>query len=241
MTRSLILTFTTLALSLTAARAEEAKGWAVPFPGLKTFIIDGGDAPLPEQISYDAELSKLVNEPLNSKKARDEGEPDLTRVLSTRLNRESETRHSIDFDPGPSADPVFTITDEKSGKKVGEIAADALVVPGNGFIYSMGRTDKMHVERRKYAVREGKLVEIEQPFSYVGLESKAKVALTLTAKKGSGEVIASIPAGDELQVVLRDGEFLLIKTQFGLLGWWKFKTDVQADNAEIEGIYYAGD
>ncbi|MDB6076341.1 MAG: hypothetical protein JWO82_88, partial [Akkermansiaceae bacterium] len=198
MTRSLILALTSLSLSFAPLHAEDAKGLAVPFPGLKTLVIDGGDAPLPEQISYDAALSKLVNEPLKPKGAKDDSEPEITRLLSTRLNRESETRHFIDFDPGPSADPSFTVTDEKTGQPVGQISADALIVPGNGFIYAMGRTDNMHLVRQKFAVREGKLVEIEQPFLYVGLDSKAKVPLTLSAKKGGGEVIASIPAGDGL-------------------------------------------
>ena len=70
---------------------------------------------------------------------------------------------------------------------------------------------------------------------------KAKASLKLSATKDGGEIIANIPARDALQAVLRDGEHLLIKTNFGLVGWWKMKTDVMPDNAEIEGIYYAGD
>lgn len=229
----------TVALSLSAfvAHAEEkAKGRPIPFPGLATFVISGGDAPLPEQISYDASLSKVINKPLDA-----EGKEDITRVLSTRLNRENDARCFVDFDPGPSADPQFLLTDEKTGTEVGRIGADALILPGNGFIYSIARTNNMHEERQKFAVRDGKLVEVKQPFSYVGLESKAKVPLTLTAAKGSGETVASIPKGDALQVVLRDDEYLLVKTQFGLVGWWKMKTDVLAGNEEIEGIYFAGD
>jgi hypothetical protein len=84
-------------------------------------------------------------------------------------------------------------------------------------------------------------VEIEQPFSYVGLDTKANVPLTLTAGKSTGEVIAKVSKGGEVTVVLRDGDHLLIKTPFGLIGWWKMNTEVMADNAEIEGIYYAGD
>lgn len=228
-----------LSLSLASAHAEEkSKKAAAAFPGLKTLAITGGDSATPEQLSYDAELSKVINKPVGPK---DETAPEVKRLISTRLNRDSEARHFIDFDPGPSADPSFVITDEKSGQQVGSIGADSLVVPGNGFIYALGRSNNLHLVRQKFAVRDGKLVEIEQPFLYVGLESKAKVPLTLTAKKGEGEVIANIPKGDALEVVLSDKEYLLIKTQFGLVGWFKMKTDVMPDNAEIEGIYYAGD
>jgi hypothetical protein len=75
----------------------------------------------------------------------------------------------------------------------------------------------------------------------VGLKSKAKVPLKLLARKDEGDVIANIPAGESLEVVVRDGEHLLIKTNFGLVGWWKTNPSAMADNAEIEGIYYAGD
>ncbi len=204
------------------------------FPGLSSLGI-GGEAA--QKISYDSALSKVIDQPL----PKTEGAEEVRRLLSTRLNREGGAQVFVDFDPGPSADPMFVITDAKTQQRVGAIGADVLVLPGNGFVYAIGRSNNMHLERQKFVIREGKLEEIKQPFSYVGLESKANVPLTLTSEKGGGEMIANIPKGDALQVVIRDGDFLLIKTQFGLVGWWKMKADVMADNAEIEGIYYAGD
>lgn len=237
--RPLLATFAGCALSLSSIHAEDkAKGLPVPFPGLTTFVIAGGDSAMPEQISYDPALSKLITKPVGKK---EEGAPEVTRVLSTRLNREADDRYFVDFDPGPSADPSFTISDEKTGKRIGQIGANALVLPGNGFIYAIGRSNNMHEERQKFLLREGELVEVKQPYSYIGLDSKANVPITLTSGQGKGEVVANIPKGDSLQVVLRDEEYLLIKTQFGLVGWWKMNTDVTADSADIEGIYYAGD
>lgn len=234
--RTPVLSILALSLALASAQAEE-KSKSSPFPGLATLAVSEGEGPFAQQISYDSALAKVINKPI----LEEEGAPEITRLVSTTLERDGKTRYFIDFDPGPSADPSFIVSDEKTGQQVGTIAADSLALPGNGFIYSRSRSNHLHTEQRKYTVRDGKLVEIEQPFSYVGLESKAKVPLTLLAKKDGGDVIAKIPEGDALQVVLRDGEHLLIKTQFGLVGWWKMKTDVMADNAEIEGIYYAGD
>lgn len=232
------LTIFALSAALVSVHAEEKPtDPAAAFPGLKTLAIPEKDTPFPGQVAYDAALSELIDKPL----PLEEGAPEVRRMISTRLNREAETRYFIDFDPGPSADPGFVITEQKSGKLVGSIGAESIVIPGNGFIYAAGRANRMHLEHLKFAIRDGKLVEVEQPFSYVGLKSKAKVDLKLLAKKDGGEVIASIPAGDALEVVLRDGEHLLVKTRFGLLGWWKMKTSVMADDAEIEGIYYAGD
>lgn len=241
--RSLILS--TLCLSLVsgfASAKDKAKGLPVPFPGLTTFVISGDEAALPEQISYDPTITKLINQPMEQEKGAEEaGISEMTRLISTKVNRESDARQIIYYDPGPSADPSFVITDEKTNTRIGVIAGDALIVPGNGFIYSIARTNNMHEERQKFEVKDGKIVEIKQPFSYVGLNSKSRVPLTLTAEKDGKEVVAQLPKGESLQVVLRDGDYLLIKTPFGLIGWMKLKTDVTADTAEIEGIYFAGD
>ena len=221
--------------------AQETDKAASSFPGLKTLNVDGNDSPHATKISYDPALAEVINKPLNAAGAANNAEPEVTRLLVAKLDREGQAKYTIDFDPGPSADPSFIISNEKSGERIGSIGADALTVPGNGFIYSTGRTNNLHVERQKFAIRDGKLEEIKQPFSYVGLHTKSNVPLTLTAGKGTGEVIAKLDKDSQLTVVLRDGEHLLIKTPFGLVGWWKMKTDVMAENAEIEGIYYAGD
>lgn len=220
--------------------AEPSTPGHAEFPGLKTLVIEGGDSATPEQIGYLPALANLINKPVPRADAKDP-ESEQTRLVSTRLSDDSETRYLIDFDPGPSADPMFVIIDEKSGTRLGVIGADKLLVPGNGFLYASGRSNEMHLVHRKFAIREGKLVEIKQPFSYVGLDSKARRPLTLKSAKNGGETVAHLPTGTPLQVVLRDDDCLLIKTRFGLLGWWKMDTGVTADTAEIEGIYYAGD
>ncbi|MCW1887139.1 hypothetical protein OKA04_20540 [Luteolibacter flavescens] len=232
--RHAILAVSLSLLALVSARAEES---AASFPGLKSVAVPEDLSPFPGKLSYDPAVTQVLDKEL----AVEEGEPDARRLVSTKINREEGTTYFIDFDSGPSADPAFVITDEKSGKVLGSIGGESLIVPGNGFLYVSGRANRLHQEQAKYAIRGGKLVEIEQPFSYVGMKTKAKVALKLLAKKDGGETIANVPAGESLEVVLRDGEHLLIKTNFGLLGWWKANTNVMADNAEIEGIYFAGD
>ena len=228
--------------ALVSARAQEKEpDIAASFPGLKSMAVDGQGkefALIPQKVSYDPALAKVINKVLNP---GEEGAPEVKRLISVKLDRNAEAVHFIDFDPGPSADPTFLIVDEKSGKKVGEIAADSLVVPGNGFVYAIGRSNNLHLVRQKFALRGGELVEVKQPFSYVGLQTKANVPLTLTAEKGGGETIANIPKDGPLEVLVSDNGYLLVKTPVGLVGWWKMKTDVMKDNAEIEGIHYAGD
>ncbi len=195
---------------------------------------------MPQQVSFDPLLTKLLNEPLEaSYNTQGIGGIDMKRVLVTRLNRSSEIRHFVYFDPGASHDPAFVVAEESTKKSIGTIDADQLLLPGNGFIYSIGRTNKLHIERRKFAVQDGKLQEVKQPFQFVGLEARAKAPIAITISKGGTESVASIPKGERLTVVLSDGDYMLVKTNFGLVGW--FKPSGTREFPEIEGIYFDGD
>lgn len=229
---------TLLALHLGVA-AQAGKQAPIPFQGLRTQVIHAGGSST-QQVSFDPALTKVLNERLEAEyNTQGIGGIDMTRVLITRVNRTSRIQHFVYFDPGASNDPAFILAEEATEKPIGSIDADHLLIPGNGFIYAIGRTNKLHSERRKFAIHDGKLEEIKQPFLFVGLESKANVPITLTLEKEGGGSVASIPKGERLFVVLSDGDHMLIKTSFGLLGW--FKTSASRDAPEIEGIYFDGD
>ena len=95
--------------------------------------------------------------------------------------------------------------------------------------------------RRKYVLQGDKLVEVKQPFYWVGLESKAKKDLVLYSGKDQKETVARLPKGSALTVVLSEGEsWYLIKTPFGLVGWLKIE-GVSQEADTIEGLYFRGD
>lgn len=225
-------TIAAFAIFLSAHPQATAESETVPFPGLKTLAAN--DADTIGILHYESSLANVIRKVIDD-------EHDIVRLVSTPLAKAAKTRYFIDFDPGPSVDPVFVFTEESTNQIVARISADSLFVPGNGFIYASGRSNNMHLERRKYEIKSGELVEVRQPFAYVGLDTKANVPLKLTTEKNGGEVIANIPKDGSLQVVIREGEYLLIRTTFGLVGWWKMETNVLKGNEEIEGIYYAGD
>lgn len=234
------LAVVTLITLCTSAVAQTAKQNSALFPGLRTHVIQKDLSQTTQQISFDPLLTTLLNEPLDAEfNTQGIGGIDMTRLLVTRLNRTSTIRHYVYFDPGASNDPAFVLAEESSKKPIGTIDADQLLLPGNGFIYTIGRTNKLHMERRKFVVKDGKLQEVVRPFQYVGLESKANVSITITMSKGGTESVASIPKGERLTVVLSDGDYMLIKTNFGLLGW--FKTSGNRESPEIEGVYFDGD
>lgn len=228
--RSLCCSVLVLSLALPAFAAE-------PFPGLRT--IEYKDY-FPVKISYDPQITQVVNKPLNGGPEH-EGEPLVTRALKTRIDRAKSEEVFIDFDPGPSADPSIVVTRVGSKEPAGYISGLEFYIPGTGAIYASGHTNTMFDTRRKYVLQVNELVEVKQPFYWVGLESKAKKDLVLYSGKDWKETVARIPKGSALTVVLNEGEnWYLIKTPFGLVGWLKIDGGSQEADT-IEGLYFRGD
>ena len=77
------------------------------------------------------------------------------------------------------------------------LSAESLLVPGNGFVYAAGRANAMFDKRRKYRLKDGKLVEVVQPLYRVDVESKVKSPIELRSAPGkdAGEVVARLGKG----------------------------------------------
>lgn len=237
--RSFVLAVVSFGVAVAMA-VEPAKQLPNPFPHLRTVVVEKSSTQTNRQVSYDPALSQLLNGACDFEyNTQGIAGIDVSQVINTRIDRTSPTRYVICFDPGASDDPAYIVVDAKTYKPLGVIDTDHLLLPGNGFIYAIGRTNKLHTERRKFAVRDSKVVEFKQPFLYVGLESHANRALALTSSKESTDIVASIPKGERLTVLISDGDWLLIKTNFGLVGWLQTSSDREA--LEVEGIYFDGD
>ena len=166
------LFFALVAISFCAApvtAAEPPKQLPNPFPGLRTHVIQENSGQATQQISYDPALAQLLTGSCDFEyNTQGIGGIDMSRLLNVRLDRTSQTRYVVCLDPGASNDPAFVIVDATTKKPLGAVDADHLLLPGNGFIYAMGRTNKLHIERRKFVVRDTEVVEVKQPFLYVG-------------------------------------------------------------------------
>lgn len=233
-----------LVLYAIASIAYADKPIPSPFPALRTYTIY--PSPLesyqpPTQISYDPSLAKLIRKPVDVEFNRQGiGEIEVTRVLSTKIDRNKSENFLIDFDPGASGDPAFVVLPENAKSAIGVIEADHLVLPGNGSIYALARSNKNFIERRKYAIRDNKVVEVKQPYLYVGLDTQSNKNFGIYSSKTEGELVASVRAGDKLSVLINEGEYYLVKTTFGLTGWVKINDGSLTDDT-IKGIYFAGD
>lgn len=212
-----------------------------PFPGLKTvsvprlFGVVPNLEPMNIRVHYDPALTTLIN-----KRHRSEGGWEEIEVLTTKIDRKSNQHYTVYYSPGPSGDPSFGISLTGTETAVGGFPGLELFIPGNGAVYVMGHTNNYFNAHRKFVLESGKLVETKQPFYHVGLESRAKRDIIIFRDKTEKEVVATIPSGGKLTVVLNDGDnFYLIKTPFGLVGWARYQIEY-GDNF-IEGLFFKGD
>jgi len=223
------------------AQAAVEQGSEKKFAGTTVLSLDklmpGREGGLPAQIAYDAKLSTVLN-----KTVREEGPILTTRLLSTLPDRKKNLQFLIDFEQGPSNDPMFVVVAGNGKKVIGTINAEQLIVPGDGFFYAVSRMNRNYVEYRKFSLRGDKLAEVKQPFLYAGLDSTALRPLTIFSGKDGGEVVAAIAKGERLTVVLGEKNYLLIKTRENLLGWLKLDPIVATrEKMAIEGVYFDGD
>lgn len=195
------------------------------------------------KVYFNDELTVVVNKEVNSTSifyddfAKMVG---LHEFIITKINRSKEEEYHILFDYGMSADPSFSIAkkDGDSFKQLGSISGLILYIPGNGNIYSEGHVNNYFNERKKYKLINDRLVEAKQPYRYVGIKTKTKGLLKLYTDKTQEELIATLPPEADIEILLNDNDYYLIKTSFGLVGWWKFSDS----KSEIkEDIFFKGD
>lgn len=157
------------------------------------------------------------------------------------------------FTLGASGDPQFHISDNRN-KVFWEQLADEMCINSNGVIYTSGNTNKMFNERRKFQLSDTKIVETMQPFCYVGVKGKLLKQVALYTEKEGGTIVANLPVGYEIEVLLAEDNYLkdeysnglpmnyLARTAFGLVGWLRLtEGDVHNSNPVIRGLGFMGD
>ena len=227
------------------------------FPQLKWIII-GQDAVYPDGIfGYDPATFTYIGKELQKLPKTDacyDAENGDEYTLIGRFKTASMKEWvNILFTPGPSADPLFCISDAKN-TILWEQVADEMCINGNDVIYIAGNTDKLFNERRKFQLSGNKVVEAKQPFCYVGLKGKLLKPVTLYSQKKGGTVVANLPVGYEIEVLLAEEDFpkgeygdglpmnYLARSAFGLVGWLRLtEDDAYNSNPVLRGLGYMGD
>jgi len=172
-------------------------------------------------------------------------------LIVTKIDRNDDTRYTIDFYPGMSVDPHFRIYRNTDGRLKGLtnsmiITGTQLIVPGDGFLYSSGHTNNTFDQKRLFRVEGDEIIEVVQPYYYVGLQSVTNREIVLRSLAGP---VVTLPQGTPVTVLLKQIEpypqfSYLLKTDFGLVGWVHFKPrELYMWNKPnpIEGLYSNGD
>lgn len=250
-----------IALCIATAFPRTAKSQELPpsFDSLKTLHVKVTDIPGisfdPITIHYDSTITAVIDTVVELWPG-DVDDKYATRLIRTKIDRTSNTYYTIDFSMGPSADPNFKFSLNVGDKLLMSkqvLTGTRLYVPGNGFLYVSGFTNNTFDQKRKFYIAGDTLVEVAQPYYYVGLTSTATRDLVLRTDPSDStdaSVVATVPKGSPVTILLKRAdekypEFTyLLKTPFGLTGWLKVPADdleIWYKNTPVEGLYFKGD
>jgi hypothetical protein len=205
-------------------------------------------------VAYENREAKLVNRKRCDLDAshplfvNDELEADDILVMQMKIGEKDRQIFYILFSEGPSADPGFYfIKTDRPNEVWADMPGTALALYGNGVAYVSNRCNNMFTKRTKYLFSDTGIMEVHQPYFYVGLSTHTLAPLTLFDSPKENQIIAQLPKGTPVEVLLTDDArderrrtCFLIKTPFGLLGWaWIPETQYKAET--IEGISFWGD
>lgn len=210
------------------------------FAGLETLELDFTQAGT-IRIAYNPRISTV----LNKERTGEDLGIKIIDAITTRINAADKTSYAIEYDEGMSVDPGFTIY--KVGNEpieIGSFSATEIIIPGNGNIYLSGHTNNMFNTRRKFKLVGNKFIESKQPFYYVGLETQTNEAITLYASQEMKTSVAKLGKDSKITVLLNEGKNYLIKTSFGLVGWYRLEKEFPVGlhhKSALHGIYFNGD
>ena len=193
-------------------------------------------------VFYNEKLTKILNKEIIINKDN----YNSTKVIETKIDYKSKEKHIIEYSEGFSVDPHFTIYKKNKNKliELTSFSGTEIFIPGNGNIYISGHTNNMFNMKLKYKLVDSSFIEVKQPYYYVGVKSKIKENITLYASQKMKNEVAKLPKDSVVTVLLNDGKDYLLKSPFGLTGWYRIKHEYPVGlhhKSELEGIYNNGD
>ena len=191
---------------------------------------------------YEPSITKILN------LTEDQGGLEVFVLMETKIHKGKNKYYKITFDYGPSEDPNYNIYIKNGGEEeifIASINAEKLIIPGNGYIYSCGRSNELYNKKRKYKLSDNSLIEVAQASYYIGLKTQTNAFLTLYSEKNKQNKVAVLPKNYNIEVLLEKDDWIMIKTSFGLTGWVKLSDlttyDMSKENLSIKNFYFSGD
>lgn len=228
-------------------KMPEALSKTTPFDYLSKVVVDEEDGIL---VKYNPASTEVYNKKVSDLDPNDPFYPDEedpgmgnVKLIKTQI-KPGGSYYYVVFSWGPSADPAFIFYKQgATDKMVFSLSGERLFIPGNGNIYIDGHTNNLFNTRKKLKLVNDELVEIKQPFYYVGLKSQTMKSAKLYESEHLRNVIANLPEGYSVEVLINKPgtDLFLVRTDFGLTGWLKLGQNAFWGNEVIKGLYFAGD
>ena len=154
---------------------------------------------------------------------------------------------TVVFESGMSDDPEFSIFG-KGQKLIGHVSCLDMYINASGEIYTAGHANNMFNRRRKFQIQKDTLLEVKQPYYYVGLKGQLQKDITLYRDKTGPDVVAQLPKGYEVEVLLAESttkdyeidNLFLVRTDFGLVGWLRLSNE-DTFGGVLKELYFRGD
>ncbi len=221
------------------------------FSGLETLEIELYKEDLEKLIKFDPSNSTIFNDKLDLPyQYLEQGDYVVSdfsvRLIETVLNKDSDKKHFITWGPIDGPAHGFTIFESALPHKIiGQIYSRQIVVPGNGYVYSIERENYNFFVKKKYIIEADSIKEVNQPFYGVNIDSYALKSITIYQDEELTNPIASIPKNGAIKILVTKELYdypglYLVQSSFGLVGWAKLESD-QYRSTAVEGLYYHGD
>lgn len=174
-----------------------------------------------------------------------ENEP-VDPICFVTISPEQTEKILIGFSEGASDDPEFYFFSLNNGsfKQLFSLTGGSLYIPGNGNLYLSAAANNMYEKKTKYKFEDNNIREVKQPYYHVGLKTQTLKTITIYSDESCTTPLATLPKKSEIEVIAAkesedELEFsFLIKSSFGLLGWWKLDSYY---SQKIEYLYFHGD
>ena len=211
------------------------------FKGLKEVYVEYLQGIGHVTVLYNPTITKVIDKEEYSKYYDDT----IKVVLQTKIDAKGTNEFIIKYWQGFSYDPLFSFSPRgKKDNEIDSLGCTTLIIPGDGYIYTAGHTNSKFDVRQKFELVGNKFKEVKQAYYYVGLKTETNQSITLYASKKMKKEVTRLRKGTKIEVLLNESNDYLIKTEFGLIGWYHMNYLAPAGvehKSSIKGIFVNGD
>jgi hypothetical protein len=175
-------------------------------------------------------------------------------LMLLRIEVEAGDNFLVSFSDWPSDDMSFNFYSENAEglQHIGSVYGTEILVANWPFVYVSGHVNNAVHETKLIKLTREEIAESSHHITYIGKSSRTRhpVDLYTTSDKDSRELVARVPAGVALELLVRrananiDPEELcmFVKTESGMIGWICLEeSKLTEESSPLDSVYFRGD